>query len=754
MQDKRQRKAYVSMRKGDGAKFPQIMREMHPRAKKANGGAVSRVEMMRRAMQSEDPITQAYDAYKSGAGSRGLGDPSQYMDRRPSSMRQVDDPSMYLDRMPSRPMKGDPKSFLQPMADGGEVDRRRQKIAAYTSRGLEPPAELMESTNRMTSPERQRVEEEAVFDIGSNAAMLAAPVARPLAAVGRAIAANPAKTLGLGAIGGATVGAAEAGGESPYDRQMMELSRQEASEAARIRDLESEYNRLISERTNEEQGARGGKAGRGPQWNLKNNAVLDWERANKSALDDARARRAAIEGRMKAFEAENSPAAIRERQAKAPIKEAFPLETGMAQIGLIGLGAASALALKGRHLSSYNSTLKALDAARNSAVASAQGARAAGDAIGAARYTDEAIRLSDEIAAKMAKGPDKYGTVAPAIAGWELAALGPTAVDKLRSSGPDDPRSQAFSDMMSGGQYFPGQNLAERGLGALALGYGTAKIPGMAMEAARGRYSPASSAATDALAAEARGELSGMAKGFADTAVNAAKQDARIIAANDRRAGLSETAAENRDSAVLRRALTAARAQAERDVAQSLAKLTPAERASMRSRQLDLSQTPPVPPQRQLPPPAAPTNSPKQALPPPSNPTPSVPSNAASVNIDSGAITKALGKVDPAVMSRMVADPAVAQAKIKSLISMQTGKAPKDISQAEIDSGMAAFKSMTGRKDGGTVGRCRSMTNDGEVMDKAMRAARKCGGRVKKADGGLVDHWSWHQPRDNAGRWR
>ena len=101
----------------------------------------------------------------------------------------------------------------------------------------------------------------------------------------------------------------------------------------------------------------------------------------------------------------------------------------------------------------------------------------------------------------------------------------------------------------------------------------------------------------------------------------------------------------------------------------------------------------------------------------------------------------------------------------------QTGKDlsdPKQLGEA-LDSvigkaGMLAVPAAVGvgaatadreeRKDGGTVGRCRSMKNDGEVMDKAMRAARKCGGRVKRADGGSVtEHWSWSQPRDRMGRW-
>jgi hypothetical protein len=638
----------------------------------------------------------------------------------------------------------------KPKADGGEVDRRRQKIQAYTSRGMEPPEDLMASTNRLTSPERQRVEEEAVFDIGSNAAMLAVPVARPIAAAVRAIAANPGKVLGLGALGGATVGAAEAGGESPYEKRMMDYAREESAAAQRIQELERARQQIADELNAEMAGRGGRKPGEGPNTMRLRKSLSDWDAANAQSLTDARARQAAISQAMQSYEKENSPAAIRERQAKAPIKEAFPLETGLAQLGAVGLGVVSALAMKGRNLSSYNSALKALDAARNTAITRAQLAKQAGDVGTAARLTDEAIRLTDEIAAMSTKGPSKMGTVAPAIAGFELAALGPTAVDYFRSSGSEDPRYKAAIEMMTGGEHFPGENLAARAAMAGILGYGTAKIPGMGIEAAKGRYTPGPAAATDALAAEARGELTGMGKGFADSAVSAAKNDARIIAANDRRASLSESAAENRDSAVLRRALAAARAQAEQGVAQGLGKLTPAERAAIRSRQLDLDQTPPVPPQRQLPPPAAPTNPPKQALPPPSNQTPSVPPSSSSVNIDSGAITKALGKVDPAVMSRMVADPAVAQAKIKSLISMQTGKAPKDISQAEIDAGMDAFKSMTGKKDGGAVAACRSMKSDKDVIARAKRA---CGGRVKKADGGMVEHWSWTQPRDRYGRW-
>ena len=319
--------------------------------------------------------------------------------------------------------------------------------------------------NVADTPSGSSPQEAALMVAGS----LAGPVGgRLLAYSPRALAAALA-TLGMTAP-------TEANQETPYDKTMRDLTTQQAAIRSAIDKMKAEREALVQNADIE------GKTGKGRKWQDAQKRVTDWDQANSQDLQSREADLVSLSKRIGAYEEENSPAAVRKRNAETPTKELFPGAT-MATQGALALGGlATSMAMRGRNVSRFNTEMADLSKALGKA-----------DKAG---NTAEAQAMTGQLRALDAAGPSKKGTLAPTIAGFELGAFAPTAADYYRSGG--DPSSplykKAVQSVVGGegikqvlGYEIPGTDLAARMAMAGLLGVGASKIGNTAVDAAIGR---------------------------------------------------------------------------------------------------------------------------------------------------------------------------------------------------------------------------------------------------------------------------
>jgi len=187
-----------------------------------------------------------------------------------------------------------------------------------------------------------------------------------------------------------------------------------------------------------------------------------------------------MDGRIKAYEDENSPAAVRKRSAEMSTKDLYPSATIGTQALLAAGGLGASMAMKGRAVGRYNSSMDDMSAGLTSA--------------NAAGRTAEASALTARLNDMIKKGPSSAGTVSPTVAGFELGAFAPTFGDYYRSGGdPSSPLYRKAMGSMTGvtnvkalGFDIPIPDLATRiGMAGLA-GVGASKIGNRAVESARG----------------------------------------------------------------------------------------------------------------------------------------------------------------------------------------------------------------------------------------------------------------------------
>lgn len=172
----------------------------------------------------------------------------------------------------------------------------------------------------------------------------------------------------------------------------------------------------------------------------------------------------------------NQAAELAKEKARTPTSELWPTATTAAQVGLIGAGLASSMAMKGRNLSRFRAEVDNL----TEGLAAANKSRTANS------------DLVKAIAAELqTASPSKVGTVAPAIAGFELGAFAPTIADYYRAGGdPNSPLYQKAINSMTGTKDVMGvpvPDFATRALLASGAGWAASKIGNYGVEAAMGR---------------------------------------------------------------------------------------------------------------------------------------------------------------------------------------------------------------------------------------------------------------------------
>lgn len=342
------------------------------------------------------------------------------------------------------------------MADERMSDAQRRRLA-----GMLAAASVPDTPSGATPGE-------AALAVGG---MAAGPIA------GRIAQASP-KALAaiLATLGFATPSEAE--NDSPYDRKMRDFTTQQASVRAAVDKLKAEREALVKAADIERQ------SGAGPRWKEKQTAVTEWDKAYGQDLRAREADLVSIGSRMDAYDKENSPAAVRKRNAEMPTKELFPGATMATQGALAIGGLATSMAMKGRNVSRYNAEVKELSESLKTTNA------------GRSKDPSYATALTDRLTALERAGPSKSGTLAPTIAGFELGAFAPTAADYYRSGGdPDSPLyKKAVKSVVGGesvkemlGYEVPGADLTARILMAGLLGAGASKIGNTAVDAAIGR---------------------------------------------------------------------------------------------------------------------------------------------------------------------------------------------------------------------------------------------------------------------------
>ena len=303
-------------------------------------------------------------------------------------------------------------------------------------------------------------------------------LATPIAAKGAGAIVNAARLnpmLTGGTLAGATVATpTEAGQETPYDQQMRSMTQQQAALRQTAEKLQNNRRALVEAANIESQ------SGKGPKLQAKLQAVTNWDQENSQLLTQTTAQIAAMDGRIKAYEDENSPAAVRKRSAEMSTKDLYPSATIGAQALLAAGGLGASMAMKGRAVGRYNSSIDDLSAGLTNA--------------NAAGRTAEASALTARLNDMIKKGPSSAGTVSPAVAGFELGAFAPTFGDYFRSGG--DSSSPLYKKAMgsmtgvtnvnAAGYDIPIPDLATRiGMAGLA-GVGASKIGNRAVESARG----------------------------------------------------------------------------------------------------------------------------------------------------------------------------------------------------------------------------------------------------------------------------
>jgi hypothetical protein len=871
MQDKRQRKAYVSMRKQDGAKFPQIMREMHGRKPKADGGEVApemtRYERMRKAQQYrlrglEPPAelmpTEA-DIAQGEEGSRRMADVGEMAATMAAPGASVSaplralraaratlkgrpaDPNAFVTTLPRIQPKVDqygfgttlpriePKldkqgfgttvprrepypdgTYLPRMADGGEVDRRRQKIAAYTSRGKEPSRELMEASDRRLTPDEQRVEERAIGTGITEATGIPSVMRGSENIAGGYSDGDPLRMArgagevvlgaapGLGAVGRAGLGAASRVGGAVSDALYGSMPRLLGTTAASVApgtlddayaETKADYQRTgsVGSEPSVLDAARRLVAGRDftpasdddfrRQYQSRNPmpkrmTEQEFVESEVQRFQESPGYRALIE--MKAVTKANNQA----RDVALKAAEDYRKTYGQQYDRQTGDWNRQYDAERQRYLKTLNDErleyqkkpfaernpgINALTYVVPAAIAAQRyGAKIGRDATDVRRLMQIVDDASQPVTARIAAQKD----LAEVLRKTPQTGLGKTlegakygvgggALSVLLGTGQDladtfylDPDSEArkraamkFVPINDQGEtdFGPMKDMLKNNAQRMAIMAGAVgSVPLF--------KSGLSTAETTAANRVARGpdvvDLDAKRATIAKTAeIDRKGLSDRLTDAELRRELLAADDASQQND-VLRRALAAAKVQSQRAVVDDLVAngLTPAEARRMRADALGLN-----PPSRtNLPPTPAATSNPQKALPAPS-------SNSGSVSLDSGAIMKGLDAVGKETADKMIANQSVADAKLRSLISMQTGRPGKEVTDEQLNAARKLFaRWASGKKDGGAVAACRSMKSDKDVIARAKRA---CGGRIKKADGGMVEHWSWTQPRDRNGRW-
>jgi len=329
---------------------------------------------------------------------------------------------------------------------------------------------------------------------------LATPIAGKVGgAIVKAARLNPMLTGG--AIVGATVATpSEAGQETPYDQQMRAMTEQQAALRQSAEKLQNERRALIEAADIES------KSGRGKNWQAKQQAVTEWDRQNGQLLTQQNAQLSALDERMRAYESEYGPAAVRKRSAEMPTKELFPNAIFGTQAALAAAGLGTSMLMKGRNIGRFNSAIDDLSTGLSNA--------------NTAGRTAEATALATKLGDIVKKGPSSAGTVAPTVAGFELGAFAPTAADYYRSGGdPTSPLYKKAVGSMTGadkanafGYEIPIPDIAARAAMAGLLGYGASKIGTRAVEGIRGVRSPPHTAMIQA-------EVNGRATGGAPDSI-------------------------------------------------------------------------------------------------------------------------------------------------------------------------------------------------------------------------------------------
>lgn len=303
-------------------------------------------------------------------------------------------------------------------------------------------------------------------------------LATPIAAKGAGAIVNAARLnpmLTGGTLAGATVATpTEAGQETPYDQQMRSMTEQQAALRQTAEKLRNNRRALVEAADIES------ASGKGRNYQIKQQAVTDWDQANGQQLTRTDAQIAAMDERIKAYEDENGPAAVRKRGAQMSTKDLYPSATIGTQALLAAGGLGASMAMKGRAVGRYNSSIDDMSAGLTSA--------------NAAGRTAEASALTARLNDMIKKGPSSSGTVLPTVAGFELGAFAPTFGDYFRSGGdPSSPLYQKAMGSMTGvtnvkalGFDIPIPDLATRIAMAGLAGAGASKIANRAVEGAMG----------------------------------------------------------------------------------------------------------------------------------------------------------------------------------------------------------------------------------------------------------------------------
>ena len=304
-------------------------------------------------------------------------------------------------------------------------------------------------------------------------------LATPIAAKGAGAIVNAARMnpmLTGGTLAGATVATPTEAGQkrTPYDQQMMSMTEQQATLRQAAERLQNDRRALVESVRNEE------ASGKGKNYIVKQQAVTDWDRQNGQLLTQTNAQISALDGRIKDFMDENSPAAVRTRSAQMSTKDLFPNATIGTQTALAGLGLGASALMKGRAVGRYNSSMDDLSAGLTNA--------------NAAGRTAEASALTARLNDMIKMGPSSAGTLLPTVAGFELGAFAPTAADYYRSGG--DSTSPLYTKAMGSltgatkanvaGYEIPVPDVATRLAAAGLLGLGASKISNRAVEGAKG----------------------------------------------------------------------------------------------------------------------------------------------------------------------------------------------------------------------------------------------------------------------------
>lgn len=488
-----------------------------------------RRQMQNRAMAGMDPTAEQQASYDAGAGER---------QERGDRLTNVLANTMTVGGVDAYQRGDGPVKFLGDTAAAGAAG-----LASLASPLLSEQAQ------------KALAEQSARNPYASVILPMAAPVGAAASGMARALRTNPRTSA---AVAGGTVAAtpSAAGEETAYDRRMRDLNQQRATVQQSVTKLQAERDALAKALETE------GSTGKGARWRDANKRLTDWDTANAARLSEDRARLSAIDTQISNFDSENSPAAVRKRQAELPTKDLYPTQTMAAQLALAGGGLAAGMAMKGRHIGKHNSEIKDLANGLRASGAEARTAMQAGDAATAASRANEAAALAKQLREIEKAGASKAGTVWPAIAGFELGAFAPTAADYYRSGG--DPTSPLYKKAVqsmvgsaglkeAAGVEVPGSDAMARIAMAGLLGAGASKIGNAAVTATKGMGTMprAEMARTGALVDEVTGQQGAVtAQQMARHTEDGLDATIAATAAAQERRGVLADAAQSRAAAV------------------------------------------------------------------------------------------------------------------------------------------------------------------------------------------------------------